>query len=271
MKRSIIVSAAVFLLAFLFFSPILLVLLNSLKSEKEFVASFLALPKALDLGNYAAAMEKMRFLQAFWNTLVVTVLSLGLLVILASMTAYKLSRVRVLLSRVLAAVLLSSLLIPTQGLIVPIVVTAKDFGLLNSLAGLILFEVVAMGSVTVFMYQGFLNSVPRELDESGYMDGASGLRLFFPIIFPLLQPITTSVLILMGLATWNNFLLPLILVTDRNAFTLPLALRAFFGTWEVEFTEYFAGAMLSSLPVMALFLFAQKFFERGITAGALKG
>lgn len=260
-----------FVMALAIVTPIVLVLFNSLKTEREFLTSFISLESSWQFENYRAAAEEIEFLGTTWNSVVVAACTIVPLVILSSMAGYKLSRVRVFLSKLIIGFFLLLLLIPAQGLMIPIVITARNLGLIDSLLGLILFQIATMSAVTVFMYQSYYHSVPRELDESAYMDGASSVQIFARVIFPLVQPMTLAILVLFGLGSWNNFLFPLILITDSDLFTLPLALRRFFGEHETRWTEYFSAVTLSALPIMVFTVLVQRHFAAGITAGALKG
>lgn len=260
-----------FVLSLAFISPMFFVLLNTFRSETAFLKSYVGWPGTIKLDNYVQAFIRMDFGRVFLNSAIVSGVSLAVLVIFASMAAYKLARVTGVLSSLMFAMYVVSLVVPQQGLMIPTVVTVSRLHLLNSLTGLMLVNIAVLSPVTVFMYHGFVKSIPREMEESAFIDGANPYQSFFLVVFPLLQPATATIVVLMGLASWNQFLLPLLLTNEKAVYTLPLSLMYFFRNYDIEWTQYFAAVTIAATPVVILFFSLQRFVTKGIAAGAVKG
>lgn len=259
------------LAALLFVFPLILIFLNCLKSQQQITASLLSFPTELHFENFPKAMEKMNYMTAFCNSVIVTVCGVAGLVLLASMTAYQVVRRKCLASRVISALMLASMAIPFQVLMVPLVIVARNLHLINSLPGIIVMYWGFLLPMAMFLYQGFIKGVPRELEEAAMIDGCGQIRAFFRIVFPMLKPITATVAIINILGVFNDFTLPLIMLSSQNLKTLPLSFSVFYGSYLNEWQLIMAGLVLSVFPVLVFFLLMQKNIMDGLTAGALKG
>jgi len=258
-------------MAIYFLFPIYMALINSFKTQSEMFTSVLSLPSSLRLDNYVQAFQKANMLRSAWNTIVVTVTGIVGIVFFSSMAGYKLSRTSGKLSHAVFLLFVASMLIPFQTIMVTLTKMAKDLGLQGSPFGL---GVVCAGlgvNMAIFLYHGFVKGVPRELDESAEMDGCGEFRTFFAIIFPLLLPITFTIVILNLLWLWNDFLLPVLLLTDFRKYTLVLTINMFFGKYSREWSLILASLILSSIPIVIIFAIFQRWIIQGITEGAVKG
>lgn len=259
------------LLAIYFLFPIYMALVNSFKTEAEMYRSVLGFPKTFHFSNYAEAFKKANMLRSGWNTVVVTVTGIVGIVLFSSMAGYKLSRTSGALSNTIFMLFVASMLIPFQTIMVTLTKMAKTLGLQGTPFGL---GVVCAGlgiNMAVFLYHGFVKGIPRELDESAQMDGCGEWRAFFNIIFPLLLPITFTIAVLNLLWLWNDFLLPILLLTDFRQYTLVLTINMFFGKYSREWALILASLILSSVPIVVLFAIFQRWIIQGITEGAVKG
>jgi raffinose/stachyose/melibiose transport system permease protein len=155
--------------------------------------------------------------------------------------------------------------------LVPLYRAWQWLGLINSREGVVLIEIGALLPLTIFLYTGFIKTVPRELDEAAAIDGAGQFRTFWTIVFPLLHPVTATVAIVTSLVIWNDFLIPLLFLQQRDLQTIPLAIYGFVGEYSQSWNLIFASIVVSSVPIIALFLILQRFFIKGLTGGALKG
>lgn len=257
--------------AFLFLFPLLLIFLNCLKSQQEIMTSLLSFPTQLHFENFPRAMEKMNYGSAFLNSLAITLCSVAGLILLSSMAAYQVVRRKCLASRVISGLMIASMAIPFQVLMVPSVIVARELHLVNSQFGLVIMYWGFLLPMAMFLYQGFVKSVPRELEEAAMIDGCGQIRAFFRIVFPMLRPITATVAIINILGVFNDFTLPLIMLSSQKTKTLPLAFSVFYGSYLNEWQLIMAALVLSIFPVLLFFLIMQKNIMDGLTAGALKG
>ncbi|MFP4153597.1 MAG: carbohydrate ABC transporter permease [Alkalispirochaeta sp.] len=276
MKKEIHASRIVFwigtfLLAVVVLAPFYFVLANSVKSYSEIIIDAAALPQELRLTNYQAGIERVNFWQIFSNSLLVTVLGIGGMVVLGSMAAWKLARVKSWISAFMYATYILAMIIPFQSIMIPLVVVASNLEMLNPVGLGVIYWGFGM-PLTIFLYRGYFNYVPRELDESGMLDGCNDLVLFWYILFPQLKTMTTTVVILQSLWVWNDFLLPLLILQhDRDFYTIPLGINSFFGVYKAQWDMALPILVLGMLPLIAAFLIAQKHIVRSIAASGLKG
>ena len=267
----IIVAFFVFLI---YMVPFALVILNSFKQKKDIIKNPFSI--APELGytfeNYAEAFEKMHFMRSFGNSAIVTGFSASVVIILAAMVAYYFVRAKNKFSKVSFAIMSASMIIPFQAIMIPLVyIYGGQLNLLNHRATLIFFHVGFAMSMSVFIFQGFIkSSIPLSLEEAAYIDGCSKIQTFFKIVFPLLKPITVTLVILNVLAFWNDYLLPSLVLGQKEIMTLPLATYAFYGTYSANYGTIMAGLVLSVAPILILYLFLQKQIVSGVVAGAVK-
>jgi len=250
--------------------PIYMALLNSVKTQGEMLTNILALPSSLEVGNYADAFRKINYFRSLWNTFVVVAVGLAGIILFASMAGYKLSRTPGKLSGFLFGLLVMSTLIPFHSIMITLVKISKELRLQGSAVGLGLLYIGLGVAVAVFLYHGFVKSVPKELDEAAVIDGCGEFRLFFTVILPLLLPITATIAILNTLWMWNDFLLPLLILTDYKSYTLLLSTNMLFGEYNNDWSAILASLVLAMLPVIALYLALQKYILHGIAEGAIK-
>lgn len=265
-----------FLLALAFLSPIYIMVVNSFKNRAELYENALALPKSIRFGYYAEAMDKMDFSLAFTNSLYVTVISVVIVVILASMTAWMLARTDHRVSRLIFMVFVATMLIPFQTLMMPLmqvmdwIRTNLHIPMLNTRGGLIYMNIGFHASMAVFLYHGFIKSIPVALEEAATLDGCNKFGLFWKIVFPMLKTITVTIAILDVMAMWNDYLLPSLTLSDKALRTIPLSTFYFFGEFTIVWNLAMAGLTLTIIPVVVFYVFAQKYIIKGIAAGAVK-
>lgn len=268
--RSIMLIVLSIVLFILYFFPFVLVIINSFKTRLDIVSNPLALPKSLSLDNYFTAFETMDFMSALWNSLIITVISTTLIIVFASMLAYFLVRWKWKINGFIFILLIASMIIPFQALMIPFVSIFGNLGLLNS-KWILMFFYLGFGlGLATFMYHGFIKGIPVELEEAAIIDGASRLQVFWLVVFPMLKPITVTIVILDVLWIWNDFLLPsLVLVSDGNR-TIPLSTFYFFGQYTADFGAAMAGLVLAIIPIIIFFIILQKQVIKGVIDGAIK-
>ncbi|WP_123041638.1 carbohydrate ABC transporter permease [Cohnella candidum] len=252
--------------------PIYMGVLNSFKTDGEILNDILALPDRFQFHNYADAFERIHFLRSLGNTALITAIGLTGIILFASMAGYKLSRTPGKLSGFFFGVFILSMLIPFHSIMITLTRIAKELHVQGTTYGLGTLYIGLGVSFAVFLYHGFVKSIPRDLDEAAVMDGCGEFKLFFTLIFPLLLPITATNAILNLLWIWNDFLLPLLMLTDRDNYTLLLSTNMLFGQYgNNEWSAILASLIMAMLPVIAFYLLLQKYIIKGIADGAIKG
>ncbi|MBT2285259.1 carbohydrate ABC transporter permease [Paenibacillus polymyxa] len=251
--------------------PIYMAVVNSFKTQGEMFQSFIALPTTLHWENYLDAFNKINLLGSSMNSAIVSFLGIGGIVFCASLAGYKLSRTSGRLSNLIFFLFVASMLVPFHSIMIPLTRVAKGMGVQGSTYGLALIYIGLGVNMAIFLYHGFVKSIPRELEESAQMDGCNEFQTFFQIIFPLLLPITVTIAILDFLWIWNDFLLPLLMLTDVNRYTLILSTNMLFGEYNKEWPLILSSLVLTAIPVILIYAFFQKFIMEGIAEGAVKG
>lgn len=254
----------------LYLLPFFLVIVNSLKSRKDIILNPVSLPETPLFSNYAEAAATMSYMHGFINSLIITAASVAVILIFSSMTAWILVRRTWLFGKIFFMALVAAMIIPFQAIMIPLVKIYGSVGMLNSKASLVYLYLGFGTALAVFMYHGFIKSIPLELEEAALIDGANRFQVFWLIVFPILKPITVTIGILDVLWIWNDFLLPsLVLIHAKNR-TLPLSVFYFSGTYTIDYGLAMAGLMLSILPVIILYLFMQKQIIKGVLQGSIK-
>jgi raffinose/stachyose/melibiose transport system permease protein len=258
-------------LGLLFFFPLYLTVVNGFKTYNEVVTSTTALPEVIQFQNFVTVWNQINFLGVFINSMIITVIAVVGILLISSMAAYQLVRRPGLLSNMIFLIILSSLIIPFQTMMIPLVKVAKDLNIIDTIHGIILMYWGFGIPLALFLYHGFIKAVPKELEEAASIDGSGPFGIFFRILLPLLKPITTTIAILHSLWIWNDFLLPLITLSSEKNQTIPLAASVYFGQYTNEWHLAMAALTLATLPIMIFFMFMQRYIIQGITAGAVKG
>ena len=280
-RRRMVGEVLVMLLFLLFMVPFLLVILNSAKTSAEIINSPVAMPQ--DWGqmarNFAAIFQSpiVRYTSAFFNSLVITVLSLAVIAFFSAMCAWVLVRNKTRWSTAVFLLFVSAMVIPFQVVMFPLVQWFRIVGdttgvpLLGTYHGIV-FAYLGFGcSMSIFILHGFIKGVPLELEEAATIDGCGQARTFFNIVLPLLMPAFVTVLILNGIWIWNDYLLPLLVLgTSGGMKTIPLAVAAFAGAFVKQWDLILTSTLLAMIPIIVLFLFAQRYIIKGMVEGAIK-
>ncbi len=262
------IAALVFLLPFYF------LVTTSLKSDREVItSSTLAPPTAPDFGNFLkvlTATGNSNVVMGLVNSIIITAGSIVLLVLLGSLTGYVIARSTRRWSRVVYYLFLVAIVLPTQLGTVPLYIGARALGLTGSAWGMIVLYTGMLLPLAIFLYAGFFRGLGTEYEEAATIDGASRTQIFFRIVLPLMSPATGTVAILAGLIVWNDFFTSLIFLGGSANQTLPVAMYYYIGSLVSAWNQIFAIVIVSMIPILAFYLFAQKRFIQGF-AGGLKG
>lgn len=264
------VNTVLILFAVISFFPIYMSVINSFKTQSEIFTSVLALPENFTIDNYIGVFEELNLLDSAINTLIVTVIGLAGIVICGSLAGYKLARTSGKFSNFIFMLFIASMLVPFHSIMITLSQIAKSVGAQGSLIGLGLIYIGLGVNMAVFLYHGFVKAIPKELEEAAKIDGCNDFQIFTKIIFPLLKPITATILVLNVLWLWNDFLLPLIMLTDVNNYTLMLSINMLFGQYAADWPKILASLVLTALPVIIFYAIFQKYILEGIADGAIK-
>ena len=267
--------AALVLIFIAYMFPFVMVVINSLKQKRDIIKSpfsWLFTIKGLSFDNFAKAFNQMEFLNAFKNSMIVTVSATALVTVLAAMLAYYIVRHKNWISNLTFALMVASMIIPFQAIMIPLVsIYGGTLNILNHRSTLIFMHTGFSMAMSVFMFHGFINgNIPIALEEAAYIDGCTHTQTFFGIVFPLLRPIISTMVILNALAFWNDFLLPSLVLTDKKLLTLPLSTYSFYGTYSADYGTIMAGLLLCVIPILILYVVLQKQIINGVVAGAVK-
>lgn len=269
--RRIIIEASLVLVGIVFLAPFYFVLVNSIKPFGEIIQNAASWPSVLAFENYSRAWRIVEFPRVLLNSLVVTSLSIGGMVLMGAMAAWRMVRRPHWVSRVIFVLFVAAMVIPFQSVMIPMVRVANVLNLINSTVGIVIIYFGFGMPLTVFLLHGFAKSVPKELEESAYIDGCTTTQSFFRVVFPLLQAMIVTVIILQTLWIWNDFLLPLLVLFKRSAHTIPLGIFRFFGQYMNQWDSALATLVMGMVPIVTFFLFLQKYIIRGVTSGSVKG
>ncbi|WP_428950533.1 carbohydrate ABC transporter permease [Streptomyces sp. cg35] len=257
-------------LALVFAIPLIWLLLSSVMSNAEINRFPPALwPSGIDLGGYRYVLGNAMFPRWFANSLIVSVVAVVSNLVLGALGGYAFARMRFAGSRLLMGLMLATMAIPFQLTMIPTFLVMKRLGLIDTLGALIVPSLVT--PFAVFLLRQFFLSLPRELEEAAWMDGCSRLRVLFLIVLPMSRPALSTVAVLTFLTTWNDLTWPLIAINHDTQYTLQLGLTTFQGLHHTKWSAVMAGNVITVLPVLLAFLFAQKSFVQAITSSGLKG
>lgn len=272
-KRKLIGTEIVMiLLAVIWFIPIYYLIVTTLKNPQEATLSPLSLPKVFQFGNYVDAWINMEFPRAFGNTLFITACAVFLIVIFGSMAGYALARTKNKLGNRVFLLFLAGLVVPFQMNIVSLYKIVKSVHLMNTLFAVILVDVAINTPQAVFLFKEFIEStIPKELEEAAAIDGCSVMRRFFAIVLPLLKPVISTVVIIVTLNVWNEFMTPLLFLQSRENDVILQEVTRNIGQFATDWTALFPMLMLGVAPLMIFYVFMQKYIIAGVAAGAVKG
>jgi raffinose/stachyose/melibiose transport system permease protein len=264
--------AALIVLALVWMLPVIAVLATSVRSQGELLSGgIFALPRTIHWENFVKAWVAGDFSIYFKNSLFVIFTKVPLGIAIAALAAYPLAKLKFRLSGPIFLFFLVGLAVPVQVALQPLVVMMRQLGIANTLLAL-LPPYIAFGlPLQILVLRGFFRLVPSELIEAARVDGASEFTIFWRIMLPLSVPALAALAIIDALATWNEFLLALVLISSKEQRTVPLGLMQFQGEHSSQYTLLMAGVVISIIPVLIIFLFLQRYFVTGLTAGAVKG
>jgi raffinose/stachyose/melibiose transport system permease protein len=266
--------AFLLLMSFLFLVPFYIAVISAFKRRTDIILHPLGIPFArLTLDNLLRNLDSPNFniLIAYGTSFVLSGLTVVLVILAATMMSYVISRRPRPFYRFSYLLLLAGLMVPAQVILLPLVQILRRLHLMSSVQGLLLANVAWYLPFAGFIFVGYIRTIPVQLDESARMDGAHELSIFFRIIYPLIGPAVASVIIFVALWTWNDFVNPLIILGSSRFYTVTIGVYRSVGQYTQKWDDVFAIVLLAILPVTIFYLFMQRYFISGMTAGALKG
>ena len=252
-------------------APFLLVLLNAFKSPADYSTNGpLAWPERLDLGPVRSYLEIIDFPRALTNSIVISVLVAVIGVLFSVLAAYAIGVGRIRMRTGILAILLLATMIPQEALIYPLFYIAQATGTLNTIWSVTIIFIVLQGAFGTYLLSGVLGTFPKELLEAARMDGAGRWRILWTVVVPVIRPTLSVLMVFFFIWTWNEFYIPVVLLNDQSAQTIPIALATLRGQHTVDMTVVNAGSFLSLIPTILFFLIFQRTLSNGVTAGAVK-
>ncbi len=252
--------------------PLLLLIVNSLKDQYQSAGMGMDLPKALHLENYLQVIEQGRLTETFFNSVLYACVPIPPIIVVTSMAAFIFARNRTRLNTFLYFFIILGITLPTN--FVTLFRLLQVLHLFNTRTGLCLVYISGGISFNTFLFYGFIHSVPRELDEAAIIDGCRPLDMFFRVIFPLLKPVIATVAVLNFMGTWNDFINPLYFTNSSSKWPMTLAVFNFYGRFVGQLNQWnlvCADIILTSLPVVIVYILGQKYIVSGMTMGSVKG
>ena len=268
-KINLIIAIVLWIMSLVVLIPLFMVVVTSLKSYGEANFLSLALPEIPMFENYAEVFEEGKIWKSFLNSSFVTVGSVVLVTILSAMLSYIIVRRRSRMNNAVHKIMTFGIIAPFAAL--PTIQLLKTIGIYGSLPSLMFVYAALFMPFSTILYSSFIQTVPVEIDEAAVIDGCSGWKLFIKVVFPLLLPVTMTVVTLNFMWVWNDFQYPLFLLNSSDNWTLPLSMYNFFGQYNRSWHLVCADMVMVSMPVVILYAFAQKYIVSGMTAGAVKG
>lgn len=252
--------------------PVYYFVISSFKSRKDVIKAPLLLNKEMfTLENFPYVIKKMKYWEAMGNTAFITLMALILVIVFASLAGFAIARCRHGVFTGYYKIIVTLMVIPFIGCLLPLVSQSVKLGLYNSIWGCIVIQAAWNMPFAVFLYTGFMQGIPKELEEAAYLDGCKPVGVYARVFLPLLAPVTATCCIRQGTGIWNDYLVSRSLLNENKIPTLMVGINAFNGQRGQELGYIMTGVMLVSIPMIIVFLLLQKYFVKGIAAGAVKG
>ena len=256
-------------LSLLILIPIVVILFNALKTSNEAINMSIAPPSELHWENFGEVWRVGNILRSYVNSLIVSVFPVLISVLCASMCAYVLARRKTKGNLAIYTYFALGLMFPIS--MVTVVKVTRMLGIYNTQLGVVLVYTALILPLSVFLFYGFLNSIPKELDEAAIVDGAGALRIFCQVIFPMLKPVTVTVIMINFLNCWNEFTIPLYMLPDPDKAVVVQQVYNFYGTFTASWNLVSVTILYAIVPVLAVYICGQKYIISGMVAGAVKG
>lgn len=262
------------IVAFVSFAfPFFLLVVNSFKDNGQILENPFSLPSSLNFSQFGDVIEKMNFLVTFKNTFLITAISVIFILLFSAMAAHHFVRNSTKFNQTFFAVLVASMIIPFQSIMIPLIyIYGAQLNLIETFPmTLLIILYIGFGSAfSVFIYHGFIKSIPLELEEASLIDGCTRKQTFFKIVLPMLAPTSVTIAILNVLWIWNDYLLPSLILNDEQIYTMPIKMKVFNGTYMNNWELLIPAILMTILPILIAYLIGQRFIIKGVMQGAIK-
>ena len=267
--KSIVANTATIFISLIILIPLVVLFLNSFKTQGESNKMSLVLATTWQFENYKTVIEQGKLVSSFFNSLLYATVSVVIIVIVVSAAAFVIARNRKGINNLIYYFIISGIAIPINN--VALMKVLQALNLVNTRIGVILVYAAINIPLSLFLCYGFISTIPREIDEAAVIDGCGPIKLFVQIILPLLKPIMSTLFVLNFMAVWNDFTMPLYYLNNSAKWPMTLAVYNFFGAFENSWNLVSADIMLTLLPVLIVFILGQKYIVGGVAAGSVKG
>ena len=251
--------------------PLLWLLFTALKTQKELTFNTWGLPKEPQFINFSRAWTRSRMGNFMVNSIFASAITVVLTLVSCVPLAFVLSRFEFRFKRLLYFVVISGMMIPINSAIIPLYILANNLNMMNNLSALGLIYGAFRIPISVFILEGFMNTIPKELEECAHIDGCSIFKMFWNIAIPLSRDTIVTISILAVLNSWNELMVAMLLLSRQTVKTLPIGLMGFISEYSAEYTQLCAGILIAIIPNIIFYIFAQEKIQKGMTAGAIKG
>jgi len=266
--KPLITDMVLLVLSLVIIVPLLVMILGSFKGQYDTHIFEVRLPEQFTLSNFPEVIEKGHLIRGFNNSMIISILAVTVSIFVNSMAAFILVRKKTKVNKILYYFFYIGLILPVVTL--PTIKVLQIIELYNTYTGVILLYVTYSIPFSIFLYSGFIKYIPKDLDEAASLDGASSIRLFFSIIFPLLKPISVTISLLTFMSIWNDIGIPIYFFNESSKWTMPLSVYNFIGQYYRSWNLVFADLTLIALPVFIIYLWGQKYIINGLTLGSVK-
>ncbi len=257
----------------IFVFPFLIIIINSFKTNGEILENPFSLPHSINFSHFIEVINKMNFSVTFTNSLIITAVSTILIILFSSMTAHYLVRNPNKFSNMFFSSLVVAMIIPFQSLMIPLMyIYGAKLNLIDNIPIplLIVFYIGFGTPLSVFIFHGFIKSIPLELEEAALIDGCGRIKTFFKIVFPMLGPTSTTIAILNIMWIWNDYLLPSLVLNKQSDYTMPIQMKVFNGTYMNNWELLIPALLLTILPILVVYFISQKRVVEGVMSGSIK-
>lgn len=268
--RRVPVNVLLIILSILMIYPLVIIVITAFKPNLEVLTNPTGLPISPTFDNFVTSWNEANFTNLFANSILLTLVSMTIATFVAALASYAIVRQATKIGSGIYLLLAAGIFLPMQLALVPQFRVVRDLGLINSYAGVILLYIAGALPFGVFLMAAFMRQVPREIVEAAIIDGAGYFQLFWRIFFPLARPAVATFWVLQGVGVWNDYLVPQLLLTDPGKRTLTTGVLYFKAQYLADWGNIMAAVLIMSLPILLLFVFAQRYFVSGLYAGAVK-
>ena len=268
-RQRLVKGVILWLLSLLIIVPFLIVIFNAFKTKAESINMELSLPTELHWENFVKVWQDGSILRSYGNSILISVVSVALTVLVSAMAAYVLSRNRSRFNRKVYVYFSLGLMFPLS--MVTVVKVMRVLHLYNNRLGVILLFAALMTPLSIFLYYGFISGIPKELDEAAIMDGAGPVRTFFQVLFPIMKPVTVTIVMIDFLSAWNDFTTPLYLLPDPDKAVVVQQVYNFYGTFTASWNLVCVTILYAILPILIVYVLGQRYIISGLVSGSVKG